>query len=74
MASKRTTAGKRASKRSKLTKTELIKRYERAQAEVAKLLKGHQGGTLTQVDLKAGLEEIKEHLRLMEPHDWYFHR
>jgi hypothetical protein len=74
MASKRTTARKPPSKRRKLTKTQLIKRYERAQAEVAKLLKRHRGGTLTRVDLKAGLDEIEGQLRLMEPHDWYFHR
>lgn len=74
MAAKRTTTRKRASKRRKLTKTQLIKRYERARAEVAKLLKRHRGGTLTRVKLKAGLEEIKDHLRLMEPHDWYYHR
>jgi len=72
MASKRTTSRRTSGKRRKVTKTELVEVWEKAQAQVANLLKDHGAGTLTQVDLKAGLEEIKEHLRVMEPHDWYY--
>lgn len=69
MASKRTTARKRAGKGGKLTKAELIELLKKARAEVAKLLKDQRAGTLTQVDLEAGLEETDKHLELMEPFD-----
>jgi len=42
---------------------------KKARAEVAHLLKGQRAGTLTQVDLEAGLEETDKHLELMEPFD-----
>jgi hypothetical protein len=67
MASKRTTAKKTSGKYK--TGTELKKLLAKAQAEVANLLKNQRAGTLAQVELKAGLQEIKKHLKLMEPHD-----
>jgi hypothetical protein len=36
-----------------------------AQAEVAKLLKRDQSGTITRIDLETGLEEVEERLKAM---------
>jgi hypothetical protein len=71
MASRRTIARKTSGKGKKLTRAALEKLLKKAQAEVANLLKDHRDGTLTQVELKAGLQEIQEYLKAMEPHDWY---
>ncbi len=38
---------------------------ERAQAELAKLLKRDQAGTITRAELETGLEEIDEDLKRM---------
>jgi hypothetical protein len=68
MASRRTTRGKRSGKSAKgKTKAELLKLLAKAQAEVTSLLKGAETGTLTRVNLKAGLAEIEENLDAMEP-------
>ena len=68
MASRRTTRGKRADKSAKgKTRAELLKLLAKAQAEVESLLKGAETGTLTRVNLKAGLAEIEENLDAMEP-------
>jgi hypothetical protein len=68
MATKRTSA--RKTSRKGKSRTELEKLLAKAQAEVANLLKKQRAGTLTQVELKARLEEIKGHLTVMEPFDW----
>jgi hypothetical protein len=49
------------------TRAELQKRLKKAQSEIATLLKYDQAGTLTRAKLRAGLEEIDEHLGVMEP-------
>jgi hypothetical protein len=38
---------------------------KRAKAEVAKLLKRNQAGTVTRADLETGLEEVEEQLKQM---------
>jgi len=70
MAPKKTTARKTSGKRY-LTRTELEKLLAKAQAEVTSLLDEVRDGTLAQVELKAGLKEIKQYLKAMEPFDWY---
>jgi hypothetical protein len=67
MASKRTTAKKTSGKYK--TVTEVKELLAKARAEIANLLKNQRAGTLAQVELKARLQEIKKHLKLMEPHD-----
>jgi hypothetical protein len=68
MASRRTTRGKRAGKSAKgKTRAELLRLLAKARAEVDSLLEGAETGTLTGVNLKAGLEEIEENLHAMEP-------
>jgi hypothetical protein len=68
MASRKTTPRKTSGKgRKGKTRAELEKLLKKAQAEIEKLLKGDQAGTLTRVNLRAGLEEIEEHLEEMEP-------
>lgn len=69
MATKRRAAKKTPAKYK--TKTELKKILAKAQAEIAILLKTQRAGTLAQVELKARLEEIKGHLKAMDPFDWY---
>jgi|HubBroStandDraft_2_1064218.scaffolds.fasta_scaffold705220_2 hypothetical protein len=69
MAIKRTSAKKTPPKCR--PKAELKKVLAKAQAEVAKLLKNQRAGTLAQVELKARLKEIKAHLKVLEPFDWY---
>jgi hypothetical protein len=68
MASRRTTARKTSGKgRKGKTRSELKKLLKNAQAEIEKLLKGDQAGTLTRRNLRAGLEEIKEDLVAIVP-------
>jgi hypothetical protein len=68
MASRRTTSRKTSGKGSKgKTKAELKKLLKKAQAEIEKLQKGDQAGTLTRKTLRAGLEEIEENLDAMNP-------
>jgi hypothetical protein len=68
MASRRTTARNTSGKGTKgKTRAELKKLLRKAQAETEKLLKADQAGTLTQANLRAGLEEIEERLEAMEP-------
>jgi hypothetical protein len=68
MASRRTTPRKTSGKGSKgKTKAELKKLLKKAQAEIEKLQKGDQAGTLTRKTLRAGLEEIEENLDAMNP-------
>jgi len=43
----------------------VLKLSRRAKAEVAKLLKRDQAGTITRTQLDAGLEEIDEQLKQM---------
>jgi hypothetical protein len=70
MATKRTSA-KKTSRKRKPTRTDLKKLLAKAQAKVANLLINQRAGTLAQVELKAQLEEIKGHLKKMEPFDRY---
>ena len=63
MASKRTVA-KRGSDKRREAET-VLKLSERAKAEVAKLLKRNQAGTITRVQLETGLEEVEERLKRM---------
>jgi hypothetical protein len=73
MASRRTTPRKASGEgRKGKTRAELKRLLKKAQAEVEKLLKRDQAGTLTRVNLKAGLEEIEEYLAEMGPFepDW----
>lgn len=72
MASKRSTARKTSGKRNRQRK-EHKKLLTKAQARITRLLKKVRGGTLAQPELKTGLEEIKGHLKAMEPFDWYHH-
>jgi hypothetical protein len=68
MASRRTTPRKTSGKdRKGKTRAELKKLLKKAQAEIEGLLKGDDAGTLTRVNLRAGLEEIEEHLEAMNP-------
>jgi hypothetical protein len=66
--SKRTTARKTSGKR-RTRQAELRRLLKKAQAEVANLLKRDRAGTLTGATLKVGLEEIRGHLRRMNPLD-----
>jgi hypothetical protein len=43
----------------------VLKLSRRAQAEVSKLLKRNQSGTITRVEMETGLEEVEERLKLM---------
>jgi predicted ribonuclease toxin of YeeF-YezG toxin-antitoxin module len=68
MASRRTTPRKTSGKSRKgKTRSELKKLLKNAQAEIEKLLKGDQAGTLTRRNLRAGLEEIKADLVAIVP-------
>jgi hypothetical protein len=68
MASRRTTPRKTSGKgRKGKTRAELKKLLKKAQAEIEKLQKGDQAGTLTRKTLRAGLEEIEENLDAMNP-------
>jgi hypothetical protein len=72
MATKRTSARKTSSKYK--PRAELEKLLAKAQAEVAILQKNQRAGTLAQVELKARLEEIKGHLKALEPFDCFSRR
>jgi len=63
MASKRT-VGRRGSEKRREAEA-VLKLSHRAKAEVAKLLKRDQAGTITRTQLDAGLEEIDEQLKQM---------
>jgi hypothetical protein len=63
MASKKKTNRKGAAARRDAAAVLRVSR--RAQAEVAKLLKRNQSGTITRVELETGLEEVEERLKLM---------
>jgi len=68
MASRRTNRGTKPGKARKgKTRAELKNLLKKAHAEVEKLLKGDEAGTLSRKHLKAGLEEIEENLDAMEP-------
>jgi predicted ribonuclease toxin of YeeF-YezG toxin-antitoxin module len=68
MASKRTAPRKTSGKGTQgKTREELKELLKKAQAEIEKLLKRDQAGTLTRAKLRAGLEEIEEDLEEMEP-------
>lgn len=68
MAPRKTTPRKTSGKGEKgKTRAELKKLLKKAEAEIEKLLKGDQAGTLTRARLRAGLEEIEEHLKEMNP-------
>ena len=61
MASKRTVARRGPDKR---RKAETVRKLSlRAKAEVAKLLKRNQAGTITRAKLETGLEEVEEQLK-----------
>jgi hypothetical protein len=68
MATKRTSARKTSQCK---PRAELKKLLAKSQAKVANLLKNQRAGTLAQVELKAQLDEIKGHLKAMDPFDWY---
>ena len=63
MASKRTVAKGGADKHREAKA--VLKLSARAKAEVAKLLKGSQAGTITRGQLDTGLEEVDERLKQM---------
>jgi hypothetical protein len=63
MASKRT-VGTRGSEKHREAEA-VLKLSQRAKAEVAKLLKRDQAGTITRAKLDTGLEEIEERLKQM---------
>jgi hypothetical protein len=64
MASKKKTFTRRESDKRREAKT-VLELSRRAEAEVAKLLKRNQAGTLTKVELDTGLEEVEERLKRM---------
>ena len=63
MASKKTVA-KSGSDKHQDAKT-VLQLSKRAKAEVAKLLKRNQAGTVTRAELETGLEELEEQLEQM---------
>jgi hypothetical protein len=63
MASKRTVARSGSYKRREAET--VLKLSARAKAEVAKLLKRNQDGTITRAQLETGLEEVEEQLKRM---------
>ena len=63
MASKRTVA-RRGPDKGREAET-VFKLSQRAQTEVAKLLKRNQSGTITQAQMETGLEEVEERLKRM---------
>jgi hypothetical protein len=63
MASKRTVAKGGADKHREAET--VLKLSRRAKAEVAKLLKGNQAGSITRAQLDTGLEEIDDRLKQM---------
>jgi hypothetical protein len=68
MASRKPIPRKRSRRvRNGKTRAELKKLLRKARAEIDKLLKGDQAGTLTRANLRAGLEEVDVNLYEMEP-------
>jgi hypothetical protein len=63
MASKRTV--KRSGSDKRREAETVFKLSQRAKAEVAKLLKRNQAGTITRVQLKTGLKEVEQQLKRM---------
>jgi len=63
MASKRT-AARRGSDKHREAEA-VLKLSVRAKAEVAKLLRRNQAGTITRAQLETGLEEVEERLKRM---------
>ena len=63
MASKRTVPSNRSDKRREAETVLMLSK--RAKAEVAKLLRRDQAGTITRKQLKTGLEEVEERLKRM---------
>jgi hypothetical protein len=63
MASKKTVATRGSEKRREAEA--VLKLSRRAKAEVAKLLKGNQDGTITRAQLETGLYEVEEQLKRM---------
>ncbi len=63
MASKRT-VGRRGSEKRQEAES-VLKLSRRAKAEVAKLLKRNEAGTITRAQLDTGLEELEEQLKQM---------
>lgn len=66
MASKKTVKRTRAGQGPKLERLRMLSR--RAQAEVARLIKRDRTGTITRVQLQAGLKEVGEQLKRMNLH------
>jgi hypothetical protein len=66
MVSNKTATRKTSDKRRRAKAT--LKLSKKARAEVAKLLKHHGAGTITQVELETGLEEVKERLNRILNH------
>jgi hypothetical protein len=66
MASKRTAARQGSGKRREAET--VLKLSRRAKAEVAKLLRRNQAGTITREQLKTGLKEVDERLKRMLAH------
>jgi hypothetical protein len=66
MASKKTV--KRSGSKQGLELERVRKISRRARAEVARLLKRNQSGTITRVQLQTGLKEVKERLKQMDLH------
>jgi hypothetical protein len=63
MASKRTVKRRGSDKRREAETVLMLS--QRAKAEVAKLLRRDQAGTITRKQLKIGLEEVEERLKRM---------
>ena len=66
MASKKTAKRRGSSQGQELERLRKISR--RARAEVAKLLKRNQSGTITRLQLQTGLKEVKDQLRQIDLH------
>jgi hypothetical protein len=66
MASKKPVKRRGSNKGQELERVRKISR--RARAEVARLLKRNQSGTITRVQLQTGLKEVKEQLKQMDLH------
>jgi hypothetical protein len=67
MASKRTVRRKVRNRRQALNTARKLS--ERAEAKLRYLLKRHQAGTLTGMELKTGLKEVTKDLQMMEFHE-----
>lgn len=70
MATKRATPRKTSGKGK--TRSQYKKLLAKARAEIEGLLANQKAGTLAQVEMKARLEEIKGHLKELEPFDVYY--